>query len=64
MSLMSNVIAFPLQPIVAPLRRPAALIRAARAGQPAWRRGRDLRGLKACRKPVPPCPACGPRKRD
>lgn len=45
MSLMSNVIAFPLQPVVAPLRRPAVLIRAARAGQPAWRRGRDLRRL-------------------
>ena len=43
MSLMSNILAFPLRPVVQPLRRPAALVRAAVAGQPMWRRDRDLR---------------------
>ena len=43
MSLMSNVLAFPAQPILPALRRPAALIRAAVAGQSHWRRERDLR---------------------
>lgn len=43
MSLMSNVIAFPVQPVMAPLRRPGALVRAAVAGQDMFRRERDLR---------------------
>lgn len=47
MSVMSNVLAFPAcavpAPAAAPLRRPAALIRAAIAGQALWRRERDLR---------------------
>ena len=43
MSLMSNILAFPVTPVLAPLRRPAALVRAAIAGQPMWQRERDLR---------------------
>jgi len=43
MSLMSNVLAFPAQPVLSKLRRPAPLIRAAVAGQSHWRRDRDLR---------------------
>lgn len=43
MSLMSNVLAFPAQPVLPSLRRPAALVRAALAGQTQWRRDRDLR---------------------
>ena len=43
MSLMSNILSFPVQPVQAPLRRPAALVRAAVAGQPMFRRTRDLR---------------------
>ena len=43
MSLMSNVIAFPIQPVPQRLRRPASLVRAAVAGQTYWRRERDLR---------------------
>lgn len=43
MSLMSNVLAFPAQPVLPVLRRPAALVRAAVAGQAHWRRDRDLR---------------------
>ena len=42
----SEVIAFPLRPVAsglyAPIRRPRLLVRAAWAGQPAWRRARDL----------------------
>lgn len=48
MSLMSNVLAFPAQPILPKLRRPAALIRAAVAGQTHWRRDRDLRRTLRC----------------
>ena len=33
MSLMSNILAFPLRPVVQPLRRPAALVRAAVAAK-------------------------------
>ncbi|SDL07404.1 hypothetical protein SAMN04487971_10610 [Paracoccus chinensis] len=43
MSLMSNVLAFPAQPVLPSLSRPAALVRAAIAGQAQWRRDRDLR---------------------
>lgn len=43
MSMMSNILAFPVQPVQAPLRRPAVLVRAAQAGQAAYRRDRDLR---------------------
>lgn len=45
MSLMSNILTFPAQPVRQPLRRPAALVRAAVAGQARWRRERDLRRL-------------------
>lgn len=48
MSLMSNVLAFPAQPVLPKLRRPAALVRAAVAGQPQWRRDRDLRRTLRC----------------
>lgn len=41
----------------APLRRPRLLVRAAHAGQPAWRRGRDLpallRGVMPAEAPLP-----------
>lgn len=43
MSLMSNIIAFPAKPVAQPLKRPAALVRAAVAGQTMWKRDRDLR---------------------
>lgn len=43
MSMMSNIVHFPMQPVQAPLRRPAALVRAALAGQSVYRRDRDLR---------------------
>lgn len=43
MSMMSNILAFPIQPVITPLRRPAALVRAALEGQHHWRRDRDLR---------------------
>lgn len=42
MTAMPNVIAFRPLPVNQPLRRPALLIRAARAGQSGWRRARDL----------------------
>lgn len=42
MTAMPNVIAFRPLPVNPPLRRPALLIRAARAGQSGWRRKRDL----------------------
>lgn len=45
MSLMTNILAFPARPVVQPLRRPAALVRAAIAGQDHWRRDRDLRRI-------------------
>lgn len=45
MSLMTNILSFPVQPVAQPLRRPAALVRAAMAGQSHWRRDRDLRRL-------------------
>lgn len=45
MTQSSNVIAFPPRPANQPFRRPAALIRAAREGQRAWRRERDLARL-------------------
>ena len=48
MSLMSNVLAFPVQPVMPRLRRPAALVRAAVAGQAHWRRDRDLRRTLRC----------------
>lgn len=48
MSMMSNVLAFPAQPVVPGLRRPAPLIRAAVAGQAHWRRDRDLRRVLRC----------------
>lgn len=48
MSLMSNILRFPVQPVQAPLRRPAALVRAAVAGQPMFRRARDLRRALRC----------------
>lgn len=47
-----NIIPFPVPlpaPTVSgPLRRPVLLIRAARLGQPGWRRGRDLPKLLKC----------------
>lgn len=50
----SNVIAFPLRHADTPLRRPRLLIRAAREGQPGWRRQRDLpRLLRLDRCPAP-----------
>ncbi|ARJ70473.1 DUF6477 family protein [Paracoccus contaminans] len=45
MSLMSNILAFPVQPVGQPLRRPALLVRAAIEGQNHWRRERDLRRI-------------------
>ncbi|MBB1492231.1 MULTISPECIES: DUF6477 family protein [unclassified Paracoccus (in: a-proteobacteria)] len=54
MSLMSNVLAFPAQPVLPRLRRPAALIRAAVAGQSQWRRDRDLRRTLRCEILPPP----------
>lgn len=54
MSYMPNVIAFRPLPVTAPLRRPSALIRAAREGQSGWKRERDLkRLLRADRCPAP-----------
>lgn len=41
----SNVILFRPRSTDAPLRRPSALIRAAREGQRGWKRSRDLRAL-------------------
>lgn len=55
MSYMPNVIAFRPRPVTAPLRRPSALIRAAREGQAGWKRERDLRRLLRCDR----CPAPG-----
>lgn len=54
MSLMSNVLAFPAQPVTPRLRRPAALIRAAVAGQAHWRRDRDLRRILRIETMIPP----------
>jgi len=48
MSLMSNVLDFPAQPVLPRLRRPAPLIRAAVAGKSQWRRERDLRRTLHC----------------
>lgn len=54
MSYMPNVIAFRPRPVTAPLRRPSALIRAAREGQAGWKRERDLkRLLRTDRCPAP-----------
>ena len=54
MSFMSNILAFPVQPVQAPLRRPAALVRAAVAGQSLFRRDRDLgRALRSETLPRP-----------
>ncbi|MDO5646492.1 DUF6477 family protein [Paracoccus sp. (in: a-proteobacteria)] len=50
-----NVIAFPMRRPDAPLRRPAVLIRAAKAGQSGWRRLRDLPRLLR----MGDCPAPG-----
>lgn len=55
MSYMPNVIAFRPRPATEPLRRPSALIRAAREGQAGWRRERDLRKLLRADH----CPAAG-----
>lgn len=41
--MMSNILAFPVRPLMQPLRRPAALVRAALEGQGHWRRDRDMR---------------------
>ena len=43
-----NVTAFPALRSQSALRRPAPLIRAARAGQPGWIRNRDLPRLLRC----------------
>lgn len=51
----SNVIVFRPRSIDAPLRRPAALIRAAREGQGGWKRSRDLPALLRADS----CPAPG-----
>ena len=62
MSYMQNVIAFRPRPVTEPLRRPRALIRAAREGQAGWKRDRDLkRLLRADRCPAPGM--CLPRLR-
>ena len=54
MTHITNVIAFPARNANQPFRRPAALIRAAREGQRAWKRERDLaRLLRADRCPEP-----------
>ncbi len=54
MSYMPNVIAFRPRPAAEPLRRPSALIRAAREGQAGWRRERDLkRVLRSDHCPAP-----------
>lgn len=54
MSYIPNVVAFRPRPVTAPLRRPSALIRAAREGQSGWRRERDLkRLLRSDRCPAP-----------
>lgn len=45
MTYMPNVIAFRPRRAAEPLRRPSALIRAAREGQAGWKRERDLRKL-------------------
>ncbi len=55
MTAMPNVIAFRRPLPQTRLRRPATLIRAARAGQPGWRRERDLPRLLRCEG----CPAAG-----
>lgn len=62
MTSTTNVIAFRPRSTQAPLRRPRALIRAAREGQQGWHRDRDLpRLLHADRCPAPG--ACLPRLR-
>ena len=45
MTMMPNVIAFRPRPAQSPLRRPSMLIRAAKLGQAAWKRERDLKRL-------------------
>lgn len=55
MSFVDDQNIFFLQPKTAELRRPAALIRAARAGQAGWRRARDLPRLLG-RETVPAGP--------
>lgn len=52
---VTNVIAFPAVSTETPLRRPATLIRAARAGQAGWNRNRDLAALLR----RDDCPAAG-----
>lgn len=56
MNMISNILSFPLQPVMPRLRRPAALVRAAVAGQSHWRRERDLRRmLQSDNLPAPGC---------
>jgi hypothetical protein len=55
MTQTSNVIAFRPRSSDGPLRRPAALIRAAREGQAGWKRSRDLPALLR----TDSCPAPG-----
>ncbi len=62
MTATTNVIQFRPRPADAALRRPRLLIQAARAGQQAWRRERDLpKALRADRCPAPGL--CLPRLR-
>ncbi|WP_207630163.1 DUF6477 family protein [Paracoccus xiamenensis] len=56
MSFMTDPAIFDLASAQAPLRRPATLIRAARAGQAGWRRDRDLPRLLG-RETLPSNPA-------
>ena len=50
MSLMSNVLAFPAQPVLPSLSRPAALVRAAIAGQALARLRADEDRMNAARQ--------------
>lgn len=45
---VGNILSFPVRVRAPGLRRPAALVRAARAGQLAWKRDRDLRRVLRC----------------
>ena len=62
MTPMSNIVTFRPRATVPPLRRPSALIRAARAGQAGWRRDRDLPKLLRADR-CPPPGSCLPRLR-
>lgn len=51
---VGNILAFPVPARASGLRRPSALVRAARAGQAMWKRDRDLRRvLRADHTPAP-----------